>query len=220
MQGTLRNMVGRFARVLAGMLIWVALVLVRATWRVRIAGAMPQSPALLAFWHGDLLALSCALGRGREAPTVLASRSRDGQIGSVVATALGLEVVRGSSSKGAVAAGHALMRCLLAGRSVGVAVDGPRGPAQRTSDAALSLAAAAGAPVVPVVATGRRLIRLRTWDRFAIPAPFTRVVVVWGDPVEDSLEQQLLRLGDRATGLATMHTGQWRLRHARTGRNT
>lgn len=220
MSGTPRNMAGRFARDLAGVLIWVLLVLLRATWRVRIAGAVPKGPALLAFWHGDLLGLSCALGRGNAAPAVLASKSRDGRIGSVVAWALGLQVVRGSSSRGAVAAGRALMCRLRAGETVAVAVDGPRGPARRASDAALRLAASSDAPVIPVVATGRRRFRLRTWDRLAIPAPFTLVVVAWGDPVERGLEEHLWGLERRAAGLATLREKQWHLSHTLADRNS
>ena len=81
--------------------------LLRVTWRVRVVGAQ-RADGLYAFWHGDQIGL-CAFDF-EPVPAVLVSRSRDGELASRVANALGFPTVRGSSSRGAVSGALALVR--------------------------------------------------------------------------------------------------------------
>lgn len=157
-------------------LIAFALWVLRRTWRVRVVGRLPPGTRLFAFWHGDQIALHTAAAGRR--PTVLISRSRDGSLAARVAAKLRLPVVRGSSSRGSVPAALRLVRTLTSGDDVALAVDGPRGPCGRAKPGAARLARLAGASLVAVVAAARRQLSLRSWDRMALPAPFTRVVVV------------------------------------------
>src|SRR5207249_10707083 len=62
---------------------------------------------------------------------VLASRSRDGQLMADFARRFGLDVVRGSSSRGGLDALRELTRAIHAGEDVAMVPDGPRGPARR-----------------------------------------------------------------------------------------
>lgn len=166
------------------LLITLLVRLLRVTWRLRITGesslsAEGKNPrTLFIYWHGDQLALTSVPLRRRL--TVLASRSRDGQWAALSARLLGLEVVRGSTSRGAVAGGLGLARRLLAGGAVGVAVDGPRGPRHQVGDGPARLARRTNADLVPVAAAASRGLSLRTWDRLLIPAPFSTVHVVFG----------------------------------------
>ncbi|MBW2537590.1 MAG: lysophospholipid acyltransferase family protein [Deltaproteobacteria bacterium] len=173
-------------------LVW----LLRLTWRVRTLGEPPPRGALFAYWHGDQLALVAAPLHRR--PTVLVSRSRDGQWAALVARWLGFGVVRGSSSRGAVAGGLALARLLISGAPVGIAVDGPRGPRHQVRGAVERLARRTGAPLVPVAVACSRGLRLGSWDRLLIPAPFSTVVVAFGDPCPAVLQAALKRAMRRA----------------------
>jgi lysophospholipid acyltransferase (LPLAT)-like uncharacterized protein len=170
-------------------LVW----LLRWTWRVRTVGR-PPTGALFAYWHGEQLAL--AGSRLEEKPALLVSRSDDGEWAARVARWLGFAVVRGSSSRGAVAGALALVRRLLDGRPVGLAVDGPRGPRRRAGRSASRIARCAGAPLVPVAAACSSGIQLRSWDRMVIPSPFAEVIVVFGPPLgEADLQAALERAG-------------------------
>jgi hypothetical protein len=131
-------------------------------------------------------------------PTVLVSRSQDGQWAALVARWLGFGVVRGSSSRGAVSGAVALARRLIRGEAAAIAVDGPRGPGYQTGNAALRLARRAGVPLVPVVASCSRGLRLSTWDRMLIPAPFSTVSVCFGPPVEGTGVQRALEAAGAA----------------------
>ena len=172
---------------------WLALVIavvvtllirgLRWTWRLRVVGEPPKGACLFAFWHGHQLALTAA--PISPAPAVLVSRSRDGQWAARVARWLGYSVVRGSTSRGAVAGALGLARRLLGGQKAAIAVDGPRGPGYRTSDSAMRLARRVAVPLVPVTVSCTRGLRLSTWDRMLIPAPFAAVRVCFGSPVSE-----------------------------------
>jgi lysophospholipid acyltransferase (LPLAT)-like uncharacterized protein len=182
----------------SGVLPMVAALAVRAlgvTLSVRAEGLEPMRPLwrtgrplIYAVWHGRILLvpwLNARLRRtdGARDVRVLASRSRDGELIAAFVRRFGLQVVRGSSSRGGVAALRALARALQAGQDVGVVPDGPRGPSCRAQAGIVSLAATTGAPIVPLGVSARPARRLRSWDRFMVPAPFARCAVVFGPAV-------------------------------------
>ena len=175
---------------LVALLVMVALRLLRATWRVREVGQLPAGRCLVAFWHGDQIALTAASLR----PTVLVSRSRDGELGALAARLLGYGVARGSTSRGAVAGSLGLARTLRRGGAAALAADGPRGPRHAAAPSAARLARISGASLVPVGVTASRAWRLSSWDRMTIPAPFSIVHLAWGDAVHE----QPLQMGMEA----------------------
>lgn len=144
-----------------------------------------RQPLIYAVWHGRILMipwLTARLVRTRGARTVrvLASRSRDGELVARWVTRFGLSVVRGSSSRGGAEALRALATAVRAGEDVAVIPDGPRGPRERLQAGVVVLAAATGAPVVPLGFAARPARRLASWDRFLVPWPFARAAVVFG----------------------------------------
>jgi len=163
--------------------------LVGPTLRLRAEGVEALAPSWTAarpliycVWHGRILMvpwLNARLRRthGARAVSVLASRSRDGGLIADYARRFGLDVVRGSSSRGGAGALRALVAAVEAGRDVALAPDGPRGPRGQLGLGVVALAALTGAPVVPL---GFAAWRLATWDEFQIPRPFARAALVFG----------------------------------------
>jgi lysophospholipid acyltransferase (LPLAT)-like uncharacterized protein len=173
----------------------MAVRLLAATLRVRAVGTEALAPIWAAgrpiiyvVWHGRILLAPWVnewLRRTSGARTVcvLASRSRDGEMVARYARRFGLDVVRGSSSRGGAAAVRALVACLRGGEDVTIVPDGPRGPRGYMQSGAVTLAALSGAPVVPLAVGARPAWRLRTWDALLVPAPFGRCVAVFGPPL-------------------------------------
>jgi lysophospholipid acyltransferase (LPLAT)-like uncharacterized protein len=140
----------------------------------------PSSPKcrdqkIYVFWHEYIL-FPLVL-RGHCNLAMLLSRHRDADILSRVAHHLGFDFVRGSTRRGGVAAIRQLLR-----RSrrmhLTITPDGPRGPRRRMALGAIYLSSKLG---LPLVATGYgydRPWRARSWDRFAIPRPFSRARAV------------------------------------------
>ena len=64
------------------------------------------------------------------------------------------------------------------------AVDGPRGPRNHVNRGVAVLSERAGAPILPtLVLPSRRWFLAKTWDRFQVPKPFSRVSLIFGEPI-------------------------------------
>jgi lysophospholipid acyltransferase (LPLAT)-like uncharacterized protein len=158
--------------------------LLAVTWRIRTTGReivstlrAQRQPIVFTLWHGQMLPLLWH-HRG-EGIAVLISEHRDGEIIARIASAMGFRTVRGSTYRGADRALAGLVRELRDGHDVAVTPDGPRGPARQFAPGALIAAQRAGAPVVSVGAGATRAWRLRSWDDFMIPKPFSRVTIAY-----------------------------------------
>lgn len=154
-------------------------------------------PVIVCFWHGRI-ALSPAswpldrVRNGRaQKPRALISLSPDGAFVAGAMAWLGFPAIRGSSTKasdkakpkGGASAVREALRWLADGGGVAITPDGPRGPAERMADGALTLAARSGAPVLLLGLACRPAVRLRSWDRTVLPLPFARAAMVWDGPV-------------------------------------
>jgi lysophospholipid acyltransferase (LPLAT)-like uncharacterized protein len=166
----------------------VALRVLAATWRVRVvnrdafdAYRRTGRPLIFAHWHGQMLA-TIAQHRG-EGVALLVSEHRDGEIIARVAQRLGLRAIRGSTSRGGGRALLAIIAELKRGGEVAITPDGPRGPRQRFAPGALVAAQRSGAPVCLLYAHPAHAWRLRSWDRFEIPKPFSRITIAYAAPV-------------------------------------
>jgi lysophospholipid acyltransferase (LPLAT)-like uncharacterized protein len=114
---------------------------------------------------------------------MLVSQHRDGQIIARIVKHLGIKTTEGSSSKGGAKAFRAILKILAAGEYVGITPDGPRGPRMRATNGVISIAKLSGAPIVPIAYSSTNGRQLNNWDRFLVAWPFSRNVVVWGDPI-------------------------------------
>lgn len=170
-------------------IVRIGVLLVRllgATWRVRRvrpeafdAPVRDRRPTVFVLWHGQLLP-SLAYHRNTGI-RVLISEHADGEIIARIAERLGFATVRGSTSRGAGRALIEMSRVLAEGGLIAVTPDGPRGPARSFAPGALVAAQRAGVDVVPLIAIASRGWRLKSWDRFLIPKPFSRVVFAYGE---------------------------------------
>ena len=102
-----------------------------------------------------------------------------------------LRSVRGSSSRRGATALLQLSSALEGGEDVAVTPDGPRGPCYRLGPGVVFLARQTGAAILPIHVEYSRAIRLKSWDRFMIPWPFSTARVVFDQPITISAEGDL-----------------------------
>jgi lysophospholipid acyltransferase (LPLAT)-like uncharacterized protein len=133
---------------------------------------------IYAFWHESLLSPVKFRARVR----ILISKHADGELIAQAAQRLGFGVVRGSTTRGGGGALVELWDCSKAAHLV-FHPDGPRGPRRKVQPGMVMLASRAGLPIVPVGVGYSRAWRARSWDRFALPRPFSRIVFVAGESV-------------------------------------
>jgi len=131
-----------------------------------------RGPMIFIFWHEYLLAPLNF--RAHSNVAMLVSRHRDGAWLAHAAHHLGFEIVRGSTARGGV---QALRELLRKGRQLNLATppDGPRGPRRMLAPGVVYLASKLGMPIAALGLGYDRPWRLRSWDRFALPRPFSRL---------------------------------------------
>lgn len=169
-------------------------------------------PILFALWHGRMF-LSIQAHR-HEGIVTMASRSQDGAIIAGWLERNGYSVVRGSSTRGGSEALREMVRRIRSGRSAALTVDGPTGPPRRVQPGIVELARLTGGWILPITSSSARPRFLASWDRYLVPLPFSRNVVLYGDPfpVADQVPEReaLERIAgalDEATREADMVTG-------------
>ena len=164
----------------------------------------PAMPRYIgALWHNRLLLLPHVIQRflPQRKGAALISASRDGALLADLVQRFGFDVVRGSSSRKGVTAMLQLADVMAKGRDAVITPDGPRGPAYEIGPGIVFLAQKSGAAVVPINMEYSSYWRLRSWDRFVLPRPFSRVRVIFGAPHrvvptnnEDDFETERMRL--------------------------
>lgn len=135
---------------------------------------------IYSFWHETLLLP--ALHYSRTPTNVLISEHADGELIARACRNLGLGVIRGSTTRGGAKAIRQILK-LGGKRHLVVTPDGPRGPRRVVQPGLVFLAARTGLPIVPVGFGYHKCWRLNSWDRFALPYPFSPAVGVLGEPI-------------------------------------
>ena len=113
----------------------------------------------------------------------MVSASKDGAFLAAILEALNIQPVRGSSSRRGAQALLELTSWVERGYDVAITPDGPRGPCYAAQPGVVSLAQLTGLPIIPVGFQAHRKIRLKSWDRFQIPLPFSRCDIILEKPI-------------------------------------
>lgn len=186
---------------------WIAAQYIRFVWMTsrwtfvgngNLDDLFAKGPAILCFWHGRLLMAPYTWQKPHPFK-MLISAHRDGELIANTVANFDIGWVKGSSSKGGAGALRSMVKALRAGEWVGITPDGPRGPRMRVSDGIVSLAKLSGVPILPVTYGIERGRVLGTWDRFLIALPFSKGVLIWGEPLSvprDADEDELTRCRD------------------------
>jgi len=179
-------------RIAAPLVIW----LVRLWWRttrVRVEGsenlaaALARAPSLVpCYWHQHQMYCAKYLlaerARGLKVGWLI-SPSVDGELGAMIVRRAGGFAIRGSSTHTGARALRDYYQALVRDNvSPVITPDGPRGPRFKFKPGALLLAQMSGRPILPLAYAASRAWLIK-WDKFVIPVPFSRVVIVVGAPV-------------------------------------
>lgn len=184
--------------------LWLATLRVRADDSTRDIEGRIGGNAVLLLWHDRLFFAPIITQRYLTEPVcALISASKDGGWLTAFYRLMGIRSVRGSSNRRGAEALVALARAMRAGCHAGVTPDGPKGPRREAKPGLLALARISRRPVVLLGIRYHSAWRLRSWDRFALPLPFSRVDLTF-EPVAvaDDESGALRAIGDRLTELS------------------
>lgn len=154
------------------------------------------TPGIYLLWHNRLFIISEINRRFRkkDAPAMhgLVSASKDGAYLSYFFERIGIVPLRGSSSRRGAQALREILEVLDAGGSIGITPDGPRGPCYDFKPGPTLLMRKADSHVVLLGARFSCALRLKSWDGFYIPLPFSKVYLDYElieNPVKYTAEQ-------------------------------
>ena len=128
-------------------------------------------------WHNRLFLTPEVFRRYRQGRPVfgLVSASKDGAWLDALYSIVGMRTIRGSSSRLGREAVTALVAVMRAGNDIGITPDGPRGPVYEFKAGGLIVARRAQAPILLLGVEFASAWQLKSWDRFYLPKPFSRV---------------------------------------------
>jgi lysophospholipid acyltransferase (LPLAT)-like uncharacterized protein len=158
---------------------------IRVIGEERLDAVIKNNPAaVFVCWHQHLLMCSRYLVAKRAAGVKLGfliSPSVDGEATAMLARRYHSHVIRGSSTYTGVQAVRHVCKALAAGISPLITPDGPRGPRFVFKGGALYMSQVSRKPVVPLTFAAKPAWVFKSWDKFVLPAPFARVVIVVGE---------------------------------------
>ena len=183
----------------------------------------PIQPVIVAVWHGQHILLP-VIPIGLNASAMI-SKNLDGDVTARIVEHFGNSVIRASGGrqqkkslnkileKGGISGFIEMLNTLRAGKNVVQTADIPKGTPRRAGAGIIALAQRSGAPIVPMaIASSRRYIFEKAWDRATINMPFGRTAICVGnlvyvsDDSDDdalemarvSLEEEMHRITERA----------------------
>jgi len=165
-------------------LIGVTLRLEIKGWQERFAN--DEEKFIHVLWHNQVFSSPYIWRKiyPKRRCVVLTSASKDGAALASAMKVFKVESVRGSSSRRGAAALIALKRAAKDGADLVVTPDGPRGPRYGLQAGVIKLAQTTGLPMIPMQFRYHSCWTLKTWDRFRIPKPFSKVTLELRDVLD------------------------------------
>lgn len=164
-------------------------------------------PFIGVIWHYSVFySLSFMKGKNWVA---MVSTSKDAEYVSRFLNIYGMTTVRGSSNKGGVAALRGLLTQVKRyGKNAAIVADGSQGPALKAQPGAVLAASITQAPILPFIWSAQNYWTFKSWDKTVLPKPFSKVKVLYGEPItiaanlsSDEIGKQTIDLEKRLVDL-------------------
>ncbi len=138
-----------------------------------------DKPYMIIGWHNTLFTLPLFIKRFRKERIVhaLVSASNDGAWLVAIFELIGFKCVRGSANYRGMQSLKELIRVTREGQDIGITPDGSKGPAYILKHGAAGVAKACKVGIILVGYEHHKSWRLKSWDRFFIPKPFSKITL-------------------------------------------
>ncbi len=149
----------------------------------------PKEKCIFALWHAHQCGVyTCQVDSKERDTIIMVSNSRDGNVISRAANAMGVQTVRGSlGRKGSKQATFEMIKKIKEENMNGaLTIDGPKGPKRVVKKGIVEIARMSGVPIVPAVwwSPQKRFLKFKSWDEFRFPLFGTRLVMLFGEPID------------------------------------
>lgn len=137
---------------------------------------------ILAGWHGRTMIGTKIFFR--QGVWTIISQSRDGEMQNKIFTKFGFKTIRGSTGRGGIQALAESIRVLKDGQTMAFTPDGPRGPSGVIQSGMMLMAKKSGCWLVPCGVSASKRWLVKSWDRYMVPKPFSRAIMICGEPIQ------------------------------------
>ena len=144
---------------------------------------------LFAIWH-NRLAFSMHICRKYDDLYGLASPHTDGKLITDIVRKMGYKIIEGSTNRRPVEALRAIIKQIQAGNKVLITPDGPRGPVYKVNSSITRLGKKYNKEIIPISCVATKYFELKSWDRMIIPKNFGKIIVIIGEPLELSGDEE------------------------------
>lgn len=143
-------------------------------------------------WHRKIFIVPYFFRKKNIMPLI--SPSQDGEIAARIMDGWGYKLLRGSGTHFMKTAWLEMVKELEAGGEVIIVPDGPRGPDRKLKMGCIKLASLTGAALLPFSFSTDRKKMIKSWDEMLMFYPFSRVVAVFGAPIDIPLGLDVFEL--------------------------
>jgi len=143
-------------------------------------------PIIPCYWHQMLIFGSWYMRKLQKRGLkigFLISPSVDGEVPARIVQSWGAVAIRGSSNRTGARALKDMYNTIMKDKVSPVTTsDGPTGPVHEFKQGAVMLAQLTQTPMLPIAYAASRYWELKSWDKFIIPKPFSRIIIAVGEP--------------------------------------
>jgi lysophospholipid acyltransferase (LPLAT)-like uncharacterized protein len=185
--------------------------LLSKTWRIQTTGFTGDfTKGIVVFWHGSMLPVWKYFGKYK--PVAVVSLSKDGEILSRLLSKWGFSLIRGSSSRKGKEVLDDIVQTTAA-KLILITPDGPRGPIYEMKAGAVVAASRSEVPIyLCAVDIKFKHIFNRSWDKFQLPMPFSRIDLNISQPyyIEKTSDKNIidLKISELQTNLLLLNSQQ------------
>jgi len=164
--------------------LFISAIFLTVKKRFHLPKSVPSEPFMVAFWHGKIMLSPYIYKRLRKNPKigVIISDHFDGAIIANTMKYFDFDTIRGSTTKGAIKVLKESFKLVDNGYDIAITPDGPRGPFQSVADGIVAISQKKGMKIVAFNYKADSFWQLKSWDRFMIPKPFSRVDFYASEP--------------------------------------
>lgn len=148
---------------------------------------------IVAFWHGELLMqpFNYKNIRPKGKVSAMISEHKDGEAITKTVEYLGIDSIRGSSTRGGAKALIGAIKELKAGYDIAITPDGPKGPRHSVADGIVAISQKTNARILVFNCKPTKYWQFNSWDKFIVPKPFGKLEFFIQEPLDiSSLETE------------------------------
>lgn len=171
---------------------YIFIILIGKTLKIKFIGneeVKKNKNFIYALWHSRQFVL--VYFYRRKNITVMTSLSQDGEYQTRILKKLGYNVVR-VDSKNEIKGLRELIKLGLQNKDCVFAVDGPLGPIYKVKPGVFYIAQKTEGVIIPITASSKRAkIFHKAWDKYFLPYPFSKSIIIIGNPIIVSKEENI-----------------------------